>query len=184
MRTGATVVVAVIAVTVLAGCGGASRRTLGVPQTNVGEGDRLPERRVEIAVEYPAPPARDKLIPFRVSAAAEVSHLVDPASISVATDGTVRATVVERYPFAHDSVRYEGFRCATRERRTFGYGRPEGAWIDARPSEWRRLSSFISADASSVLYRDFFCPNGKPIATVNEGINALVRGGHPSLTTQ
>ena len=184
MSARAAALVTVMAITVLAGCGGGSRRSLGVPLTNVGEGDRLPERRVETAVEFPAPPAREKLIPFRTSATAEAAHFVDPASIVVAADGTVRATIVERYPSAQESVRYEGLRCATRERRTFGYGRPDGAWIEARPSEWRRMTAFINADASSVLYREFFCPNGKPIATVNEGINALLRGGHPSIATQ
>jgi CNP1-like family len=165
----------------LAGCGGGgSVRSLGVPQTNEAESERV-RPRVESAVQYPAAPQSGRLIAFRVSNAAAAQYFIDRDSITLPDDRTIRFTLVARIAGAPDAVSYEAFRCDGREHRVFGYGRDGGQWVDAKPSVWRRVPFGAGADYVATLHRDFFCPAGNSIKSAREGIDALVRGGHPEV---
>lgn len=158
-------------------CAPSNPATLGVPQ---GE-EREPQKPAAESFTLPAKPLVGDLLAFRVSSLSDAQYFVDTRSIDAARDGIVRATIIARRSGVGDAVSYEGFRCAARERRVYAYGRVDGTWQTAKPSEWRRMPAVSGADYGSTLYRDFFCPRGVPIGSAREGVNALRRGLHPDL---
>jgi hypothetical protein len=114
-----------------------------------------------------------ELVEFPVAATSEFRFFVDPASLSVGADGIVRYTLVARSSAGAQNVSYEGMRCATGEVRVYAVGRGRD-WI-VRESEWRA----IRPGWHSTLYREYFCPVRQPIASREEGVRALERGGVP-----
>jgi hypothetical protein len=133
----------------------------------------------ELPVQLPAVPKLGDLIEFDPGRPATLRFFVDPASLSVGTDGIVRFTVVVRGDGATSNVSYEAIRCKTRERKVFAYGRADGTWYAARDPRWTKIGGLTSDGHRFVLYEDYFCPSRQIIATAREGVEALRRGGHP-----
>jgi hypothetical protein len=100
---------------------------------------------------------------------------VDRPSISVGADGVVRYTLIAVSPLGAENVSFEGVRCKSREHKTYATGRADGGW-SRREGPWRRAAQRWQ----QVLRVEYFCPQGVPIATAAEGIDALRRGGHPN----
>jgi hypothetical protein len=133
--------------------------------------------RPEDTVALPAYPAEQRLIEFFVAATSEFHFFVDSSSISVGTDGVVRYTLVARSSAGADNVSFEGMRCTTGEVRLYALGR-DGGWV-RRTGEWRAIQPRSVQRWHNALYREFFCPQREPIASREEGVYALRRGGHP-----
>jgi len=129
----------------------------------------------EETVALPAYPEERQLIEFFVAATSEFRFFVDAASIGVASDGVVRYTLVARSAAGAENVSYEGMRCATGEVRIYALGRG-GAW-SGRPGEWRAIQPRSVQRWHNALYREYFCPQREPIASRQEGIDSLRRGG-------
>ena len=105
-------------------------------------------------------------------------HFVDGSSISVLDDGIVRFAVVVRTATAVN-VSYEGYRCITRERRTYGRANRDGAWIAVKDASWVSVGPREVSGFRHELYWHYFCPGKRAISSVREGIDALRFGGHP-----
>lgn len=146
--------------------------TLGVPQ---GE---PPKPWQESGVTLPGPPREADLVAVHTTGASSFRFFVDRRSVSVGDDGVVRYTVVAVSGEGARNVSYEGLRCAKYERRVYALGRGAAGWGPASSSEWREFSR-TAGTYYGLLYRDFFCPNGSPIASAREGVDALVRGMNP-----
>ena len=112
-----------------------------------------------------------------VAATSEFRFFIDPASLSVGSDGVVRYVLVARSPAGVDNVSFEGMRCTSAEVRTYALGR-DGAWT-AKPGAWRTIEPRSVQRWHNALYREYFCPQKAPIGSAREGIDALRRGGHP-----
>lgn len=134
----------------------------------------------EVAVELPAAPLQENLLPFYVSAAASNEFYVDGASLSVGADGVVRYVLVVQTPGGARNVTYEGLRCETKERRLYASGRPDGTWARSRNEEWRRIQNMATNRHHAALVFDYFCPSGAIVRDVAEARDALRRGGHPN----
>ena len=128
------------------------------------------------AVVPPAYPAHERLIEFFVAATSEFRFFIDPASISVGRDGMVRYTLVARSSEGPDNVSFEGMRCTSAEVRIYALGR-DGRWVP-RTGEWRAIEPRSVQRWHNALYREYFCPQGRPIASAREGADALRRCGH------
>jgi hypothetical protein len=133
----------------------------------------------ESAVALPAAPRPADLLPFRVSASTEFDFAIDAASIAVGEDGVVRYTLVARSPGGVENVTFEGIRCATWEYRIYATALAGGAWsrVDA---PWRGIQPLSVQRWHNALATEYFCPEGNPIHTAEEGRRALRAGGHPS----
>lgn len=138
--------------------------------------ERLDEERNWQESEFALPPSprRENRLPFAVEAGGDFSFFVDRASISVGKDGVVRYTLIALSPLGVENISFEGVRCKSREYRTYATGRADGSWSH-REGPWRRAAQRWQ----QVLRVEYFCPQGVPIATAAEGIDALRRGGHP-----
>ncbi|HEV3010173.1 MAG TPA: CNP1-like family protein [Burkholderiales bacterium] len=130
----------------------------------------------EEAVALPAYPAGERLIEFFVAATSEFRFFIDGASLSVDND-VVRYALVARSAAGTDNVSFEGMRCTTGEVRIYALGR-DGGWV-RRAGDWRAIQPRSVQRWHHALYREYFCPQREPIASRQEGIASLRRGGHP-----
>lgn len=135
---------------------------------------RLPPPEESVAL--PAYPAAERLIEFFVAATSEFRFFIDPASISVGPGGVVRYTLVARSPAGAENVSFEGMRCASGEVRLYALGR-DGGWVRSA-GQWRAIEPRSVQRWHNALFTEYFCPQKEPIASRQEGIDALRRGGH------
>jgi len=131
--------------------------------------------RVEDDVKLPPFPG-DALIEFRVEGRGDFRFFIDPASIAVGNDGTVRYTLVARSGAGVDNVSYEGIRCSTREQRAYAFADANKTWR-AVSAPWRP----VRQRWHFALRREHFCPLDTIIFDAAEGIDALKRGGNRKL---
>ncbi|MBX6392777.1 MAG: CNP1-like family protein [Burkholderiales bacterium] len=140
---------------------------------------RVPEEfeyAQERPVEFPALPAADKLLPFDPGRPTSMRFYVDGDSVSVGEDGVVRYTLVVEGDAGTRNIMYEGVRCKTAERKTYGFGQPDGSWSRARDPQWEQYAYDVPR---RTLYVNFLCPLKGPIRTAEEGVQALREGAHP-----
>lgn len=135
----------------------------------------------EEAPQLPAFPEEAELREFYVSATTPHRYFIDGKSLSVGRDGVVRYTLVVRTQSGVSNISYEGIRCATGQYKIYAIGRQDGAWSPTRHSEWRTIRNNPTYRHHAALAREFFCPIGNPIATPEEGLEALRLGKHPSV---
>ncbi|MFN3883870.1 MAG: CNP1-like family protein [Rhodocyclaceae bacterium] len=131
--------------------------------------------------QLPASPSDANLHEFYVSATTPHRYFIDTASLAVGKDGVVRYTLVVRTQGGIDNVTFEGMRCSTREYKIYATGHADGTWRPVRRSEWRPIRNNPTYRHHAALWHDFFCPIGNPIATPEEGRDALRLGKHPSV---
>ncbi|NJD34091.1 MAG: hypothetical protein FIA96_04535 [Betaproteobacteria bacterium] len=154
-----------------------SIRSMTEPRPSLRDED--PGPWAEEVIELPAFPVDANLIEIAVSAVTANRFFVDGASIRPGQDGVVRYTLVVRTAGGATNVSFEGIRCKTGEYRLYASGRADGSWAPARLTDWRRIENKAANRQHAALNREFFCPVGSPIATADEGRDALRRGKHP-----
>ncbi len=132
----------------------------------------------EVTVQLPPAPLQENLVSFYVSAATDNHFYIDGTTLMVGADGVVRYVLVVRAPGGASNVSFEGMRCATRERRLYASGRPDGSWVKPRNSDWRRILDVPANRQHAALFLDYFCPAGVIVGDADEARSALRRGGH------
>jgi hypothetical protein len=133
----------------------------------------------EAETTLPAFPQDADLIAFEVSAATKNRFYIDGKTLSPGSDGIVRYALVIRTGGGATNVSFEGIRCDVREYKLYATGRYDRTWGPLLAGSWRRIEHKDRNNHHAVLSRDFFCPNGVPIRTADEGHDALRRGRHP-----
>ncbi|QGZ62374.1 CNP1-like family protein [Paraburkholderia acidisoli] len=128
--------------------------------------DRKGEWQENKVESLPAlPQAGAKLLPFDVSNNTPLKFAVDPASVSVGTDGVVRYTVVITSDSGARNVNYEGIRCDTYEWRLYASLDAEhNGWDRTVANNWSRIESGSLNAYQAALYHDYFCANKMPVA--------------------
>ncbi len=132
----------------------------------------------EIAVQLPATPSNENLIPFYVSPTATQQFSIDEKSLSVGKDGVVRFTMVATSPSGARNVSYEGIRCETFERKSYAFARDDGTWARSRRDKWEPVVRNAANRQHGTLATDFFCES-KSISGDRETILKRLRGGQP-----
>lgn len=135
----------------------------------------------EIEVQLPAPPKAEDLLAFYVSPTTDNRFLIDPASISVGSDGVIRYTLVVLTPGGTRNVTFEGMRCSTGEKRIYAFGRTNGAWSKSRANKWEPVKEAVNNRHHAALYYEYFCPDGVIARSAEEARLALRNGGHPDV---
>jgi hypothetical protein len=151
----------------------------GQTQTTDPDGEQRPAP--ETAVELPAFPRTENLVPFTVSATTNNQFLIDSASLSVGSDGVTRYALVIVSPSGARNVSYEGMKCATGERRLYALGRADETWARARNDRWVRITDSTLNRHHAALFSDYFCPIQVVQQTPEQMLDTLRRGGHPAL---
>jgi hypothetical protein len=137
----------------------------------------LEEREFKEAdVQLPAYPKKDGLLEFRISDPGSFRYFIDAASISIGKDDVVRYTLVVRSSSGVDNVSYEGVRCHAGSNKVFAYGY-DGKWSPAH-GDWRDTALRWQYE----LRTRYLCPMKMRVQSAAEAIDALKRGGHPTLS--
>lgn len=113
--------------------------------------------------EAPPPPAfkLDGLIPLEMPRSA-LRFGVDPASVSLGSDGIVRYVVVAASAAGAVNVLYEGLRCNTAEFKVYARYNAGSGWTVAKDSPWRPLHNAQTASHSLVIARTGACVGHGP----------------------
>jgi hypothetical protein len=130
-------------------------------------------------LQLPAAPKSADLLEFDSGRPTTLRFFVDPASLTVGTDGVVRLTIVVRGEGAASNVSYEAIRCKSAERKVYAYGRADGTWNPTRNPVWTMIGGAKTGGHQFALYQNYICPSRQSIKTAREGVEALRRGGHP-----
>ncbi len=113
----------------------------------------------------PLPQAGAKLLPLDVSNNSPLKFAVDPASLTVGTDGVVRYTIVITSPSGARNVNYEGIRCDTYETRIYAsLNADHDGWDQTVANDWSRIENGTLNAYQARLYQDYFCANKMPVA--------------------
>lgn len=132
----------------------------------------------EIAVQLPAPPKPENLLPFYTNATGSQSFAIDAASVSRGIDDVVRYTLVAISDGGARNVSYEGIRCANYERKLYAFGQPDGSWSRSRRDQWERISTHAPTRQHAVLTKDYFCEQ-LTVAGTPEEMVARIRSNRP-----
>lgn len=134
----------------------------------------------ELDVPPPAFPRAENLREFYVSPTATAKYLIDASTLVPGSDGIVRYVLVIRTAGGAQNISFEGIRCEENTWKLYATGGSDGQWRKARISEWRPIENQPVNRYHAVLSQELFCPMGIPIATPDEGRNALRLGKHPN----
>jgi hypothetical protein len=135
--------------------------TIGVAAAQSFDEDYDDENRPwqEIAVQLPAPPKEENLLPFYVSPTATQKFFVDAKSISVGSDNVVRYTLVSISQEGAKNITYEGIRCETFEKKIYAIGEDDGSWARSRRNQWDGIVRGFANRQHAALAKDYFCEN-------------------------
>jgi hypothetical protein len=108
--------------------------------------------------EAPPPPALklEGLIPIEMPRSA-LRFGVDPASVSLGSDGVVRYVVVATSDAGAVNALYEGLRCNSGEFKVYARHTPGSGWSVAKDSPWRSLHDGKTASHSLIIARHGAC---------------------------
>ena len=126
-------------------------------------------------VEVAPPPTFDasKLLDLEMSVNSSLQFGVDPASLSISSDGVVRYVIVASNASGARNVFYEGIRCATGEYKTYARYTPEGRWVKAENAEWRSMFGNMPSKHALQFARAGACNNAAPTLSVGEIVRHL-----------
>ncbi len=111
----------------------------------------------EIAIQLPAAPAAENLLPFYVSATATQSFAVDSKSLTLGADGVIRYTLVTSSAAGAKNISYEGIRCQSFEKKLYAFGHPDGTWSRSRRDQWEPIVRNAANRQHATLAQDYFC---------------------------
>ena len=127
--------------------------------------------------ETPAapPPAFEvkRLIPFDVSVGSALKWGIDPQTISIAADGTVRYVVVAQSSGGVVNAMYEAIRCATEEFKTFARYNKDSGWTVAADPQWSIMRTAANSRHAYTLARQGVCTVAAAASSVVDIVQSL-----------
>ena len=147
--------------------------------TNFEEPEAWKEAR---DIPLPPYPVDESLIEIYVSPVATNKYFIDGATLAPGGDGVVRYVLVVKTSGGATNVSFEGIHCAEKTWKHYASGRGDKTWSKSQAArqDWRQIENKPLNPVHAILSRTLFCPLGQPIATADEGRNALRLGKHPS----
>lgn len=132
----------------------------------------------EVALQLPAAPETDALLPFAITPKTSQSFFIDPKALTLGTDGVVRYTLVAQSRAGASSISYEGIRCNTFEKKLYAFGRADGSWSRAKQDEWQPIVKNGANRQHVTLVQDYFCSDGHVAGDAAQIIDRI-RNGRP-----
>jgi len=115
----------------------------------------------EDAIELPAFPDFDKLKKIRIDASqGRLKYFIDPASLKIGMDNVVLATIVITSARGARNVLFDGYRCDTREYKTYAYGTSNNTFYEMVDPQWKKIMRTTGAAAQDFrreLVTVYFC---------------------------
>lgn len=135
-------------------------------------------KAAESEVTLPAPPQKNNLLPFYVSATTTMDFAIDAKSLSVTPEGIVRYTLVITSKAGASNISYEGIRCSSVEKKLYATGKPDGGWSPSRRDVWSPIWDVGANRQHAALVKDYFC-EGTAVAGKAEAIIERLRRQKP-----
>lgn len=126
--------------------------------------------------DTPPPPAfgTDKLIPLAMPRYVTLQFGVDPATLTLTSDGIVRYVVVAQNSSGSITALYEGLRCATSEVKTYARQTSGNPWVMVKTPQWQALNARLPSKHAAVLAHQGVCDSPTiPANSVADMVNAL-----------
>lgn len=117
----------------------------------------------ELPPDLPAPVQNGDLVGFYVSPTSSFKFAMDSKSITLGKDGVVHYALVSTSDEGARNISFQGMRCATRQYKTYAYGRPDGSWTRSRNDAWLRVDEAEANRQLAALYKDIICHDGFPL---------------------
>jgi hypothetical protein len=152
--------------------------------------DEGPETVALLRSESPPPPPAPpfprpgQLLRVDLGAQGGFELFVDPASIAIEPDDTVRYTAVAQSAAGAKNVSFEALRCRSHERRVYHLGHPDGTWSPARNPRWVSAAAGAAGQLYATLATYYLCPQRRAVRTTQEAIRAIRLRGHPDAITR
>lgn len=129
-----------------------------------------------VEAKVPPPPAFTvaQLIPIDMPHYVTLEVGMDPATVSVGTDGVVRYVVVMRNASASTTAAYEGIRCTTDEVKTYARTNSAGEWVAITTPLWRPITDNLPSKHAFAIARQGGC-NTRLSSSLDETLKALKR---------
>lgn len=128
-------------------------------------------------VDVPPPPAfsNDRLIPVDMPAFVTLKFGVDPATLTVTSDGVVRYVMVAANASGASNAMYEGIRCSTGEFKTYARFSAAGQWSLVNDPQWRPLRDNNTSKHALALARQGACEGRSAAANNPAQIIAMLK---------
>ncbi len=122
-----------------------------------------------------APPAFElkRLIPFDVTVGSALKWGIDPQTISIAADGTVRYVVVAQSSGGVVNAMYEAIRCATEEFKTFARYNKDSGWTVVADPQWSIMRTAANSRHAYTLARQGVCTGAAPASSVGDIVQSF-----------
>lgn len=127
----------------------------------------------EIAIQLPATPKPENLLPFHVSSTATQKFAIDANSVTVGADGVIRYTLVATSTAGARNISYEGIRCKTNEKKLYAFGQPDGSWSRSQRDRWEPIESMQANRQHAALAYDYFCRNLTVIGDAEDMVDRI-----------
>jgi hypothetical protein len=119
--------------------------------------EKYAEKWNESAIELPPYPNDRDLLPVAMSSTDTLKIYIDGKSISRAQDLVARFALIAESPSGARSVFYDGYRCETRQYKTYAIGTSQHAWSLVTNPQWQTVPrSEINAFRDNI-FRRYVC---------------------------
>lgn len=136
--------------------------------------EKYTEKWKESEITLPPYPDDRDLLQVPMNSADTLKIYIDEKSISRAPDRVARFSLVVESPSGARSVFYDGYRCETRQYKTYAIGTTQQTWTPVANPQWQAVPrSEINAFRDNI-YRHYVCDENKS-ARVPKDIRRLLK---------
>ncbi len=111
----------------------------------------------EQAATLPPFPANQDLLAIEMTGPTNVTANLDRSTLQVGDDGVVRAVYVITSSGGVRNTFFDGFRCATRQYKTYAYSVGTAEWTRATNTAWKDIQRRSINAVRDTLHEDYFC---------------------------
>ena len=130
--------------------------------------EKSTDKWVESAILLPGYPGDHDLLPVAMSSTDTLKIYIDGKSISRGKDLVARFTVIAESPSGARSVFYDGYRCETRQYKTYAIGTLQHTWSPAANPQWQTVPRAELNAFRDVIYRRYVCDGQRPARSPDE----------------
>ena len=130
-------------------------------------------------LEAAPPPAFElrRLVPFEVSTSTTLKWGIDPDTVVIASDATVRYVVVAQSSTGVINAMYEAIRCNTAEWKTYARFNKDSGWSKVTDAQWQSLGASSPSRYALRLAQQGICTGAATTNTVRDMVRYLKQGG-------
>jgi hypothetical protein len=130
--------------------------------------EKSAEKWKESAIVLPPYPDDRNLLPVLMNNTDTLKIYIEDKSISRAPDRVARFSLVVESPSGARSVFYDGYRCETRQYKTYAIGTSQHTWSPAANPQWLTVPRSEINAFRDVIYRRYVCDGQKSARSPEE----------------